>query len=133
MKAGRMAVWLLATVTAFVPPSAAQSADTPVVPLVTIAEAIGRIGGSGQFVRVRATLLMETGPGYFFVKDGSGTIRGTITDPIPMKPGDMLELTGLPGLNGPANKPRVPWLLRCKAVNLGPGTLPPPVSMRAKE
>lgn len=115
--------------------TAAKAQTAPATPYeVPIAEAIHRVGSENP-VRIRATLLVETGPGYFFAKDDTGTIRGNIADPIGMKPGDLIEITGTPVLygSGPDAATKVPWLLNCTAANLGPGRLPLPVSMRAAE
>ena len=101
----------------------------PVKPLrtVTIAEAL-RLAGRGERVKVRGTLLMETAPGFFFLKDATGGVRCRMVHPITMQPGDVLEL-----VTDPLIISGVTWLDNADATNLGPGPLPAPVPMRAKD
>lgn len=88
--------------------------------LVTVAEAKA-LRGKGEQVRMRGTLLYETGAGWFCIHDGTGGIRGQIDEPIAMKAGDLIEITATPtDSNG------FPWLWKSAAKNLGPGVLPTP-------
>lgn len=105
----------------------AQTGGMPVRD-VTVVEAISLLD-SGTRVRLRGTLLYETAPGWFCIADGTGSIRGQIAKPIPMKPGDLLELTSA---LAPADD-RVPWLWGVAAANLGQGAFPDPLPMRAAD
>lgn len=106
----------------------ARTSPAPKPPrTATIAEAV-RLAGTGERAKVRGTLLMETAPGFFFLRDATGGVRGNLVKPIAMQPGDLLEVVAEPILSGGA-----PWLVSGEAVNLGRGTLPEPVPMRVKE
>ncbi len=105
---------------------------------VSVAEALTLIG-KNERVTLTGTLLFEVWPGHFYLHDGTGTIRGQIVKPLPMKPGDRIEVTGVPMRYAlaPGEQltavPGVPWMDRCTAVRLGSGRLPEPVAFDSTE
>ncbi|CAN5684702.1 hypothetical protein BH11VER1_BH11VER1_33350 [soil metagenome] len=106
----------------------AQNAALPPPRAVKVAEAV-RIAKSGERVKMLGTLFAETAPGFFFFGDETGKIRGRLASPIPMRPGDRIEVAGTLELR--ANEQV--WLDNASAVNLGSGSLPAPIQVRASE
>lgn len=125
---------LIATILPFValvPPSRAQEQNQPpdaqASHVITVAEA-ARLTGSRDRVTVRPTLMAETAPGFFFMRDETGPVRGRLETPIEMHAGDLLEVTGMPVFTRGAA-----WLDSATARVIGRGSFPEPLRLDAKE
>lgn len=104
-----------------------QSSAVPAPSTVTVATALTLLG-SGERVKVRGMLLMETAPGFLFLKDDTGRIRVRLVDPVNAKAGDVLEIVADPVIARGAA-----WLENGEASVVEHGQLPSPLPMKAKD
>ena len=127
--AGVLLGFALAALSAAAQTNLPPAATTDPAPPVSInADETLAYSGKKQRVLIVGTMLLEYAPGYFFLRDATDTVRVRLRERIPLKRGDLVEVTGEPlRIQGRA------WLELAEAKVIGTGDLPAPQRIRASE